>query len=463
MAEPLWTRDEIAAATGGRMAGPAFAADGVSIDSRTLEAGDLFVALTGERDGHAFAPGALARGAAGILASAPVDGPAVTVPDTLVGLEAMAGAARDRAPKARRGAVTGSVGKTTVTQLVRAGLARAGRAHGSVKSYNNHIGVPLTLARMPRDTLRAVFEIGMNHAGEIAPLSRLVAPEAVAITNVEAVHVENFADGEAGVARAKAEIFEGLTVGGAAILNADNRWRQTLSAEAVRKGAVVRTFGAAPDADARLLETKALGDGLDVTARIDGAEVAYRLRPSARHWAPMSLCALLMMRALGVELETGLAAVTAFEPLEGRGATRTIRATDGAFILIDESYNASPVSVAAAITALGARKAGRRIVVLTDMLELGPDSPARHAELAKAVEAANIDLVFCAGPLMRSLWDALPQSRRGRWAPAAAELAPCLVKSVGPGDAVMVKGSRDSKAKLLAEALVALELGEEGE
>jgi UDP-N-acetylmuramoyl-tripeptide--D-alanyl-D-alanine ligase len=460
MAEPLWTRDEIAAATGGRAAGPAFATTGVSIDSRTLEPGDLFVALTGERDGHAFAAGALSRGAAGVLASAPVDGPAILVPDTLVGLEAMARAARDRASGARRGAVTGSVGKTTVTQLVRAGLARAGKAHGSVKSYNNHIGVPLTLARMPRDTERAVFEIGMNHAGEIAPLSRLVAPEAVAITNVEAVHVENFADGEAGVARAKTEIFEGLAPGGAAILNADNRWRDTLSQAARENGARVQTFGAAPGANARLMETRALDDGLDVTARIDGAEVAYRLRPSAPHWAPMSLCALLMMRALGVELATGLAAVAAFEPLEGRGAARTIRAAAGAFTLIDESYNASPVSVAAALAALGARKAGRRIAVLTDMLELGPDSPLRHAELAKAIEAVGIDLVFCAGPLMRSLWDALPASRQGRWAPAAADLAPCLARAVAPGDAVMVKGSRDSKAALLVEALVALDTGE---
>jgi UDP-N-acetylmuramoyl-tripeptide--D-alanyl-D-alanine ligase len=272
--------------------------------------------------------------------------------------------------------------------------------------------------------------------------------------------VENFADGEAGVARAKAEIFEGLTPGGAAILNADNRWRETLSQAAREKGARVQTFGAAPDAEARLLETKTLGDGLDVTARIDGAEVAYRLRPSAPHWAPMSLCALLMMRALGVELETGLAAVAAFEPLEGRGAARTIRTAAGAFTLVDESYNASPVSVAAALAALGARKADRRIAVLTDMLELGPDSPARHAELAKAVEAANIDLVFCAGPLMRSLWDALPQSRQGRWAPAAADLASCLARAVAPGDAVMIKGSRDSKAARLVETLVALDIGE---
>ncbi len=464
MAEPLWTHAELLTATGGRAAGAAFAATGVSIDTRTLEPGDLFVALAGERDGHDFAAAALERGAAGVLAARDVGGSAIIVPDTLVALEAMAAAARDRAPQARRGAVTGSVGKTSVTQLVRAGLTLAGKAHASVKSYNNHIGVPLTLARMPRDTERAVFEIGMNHAGEITPLSRLVAPAAVAVTNVETVHVENFADGEAGVAKAKAEIFEGLAPSGTAVLNADNRWCEHLRAEAERLGAQVRTFGVSERANARLMRTSATPDGLDVVARIDGEEVAYKLRQPAPHWGPMSLCALLMMRALDVDLATAIAAVTAFEPLEGRGASRQVRAAAGAFTLVDESYNASPVSVAAALAALGARPAdGRRIAVLTDMLELGPDSSARHAALVRAIEAASVDLVFCAGPLMRSLWDALPESRRGRWAPTAVELAPCLVKAVRPGDVLMVKGSRDSKAKALAEALAALDQGEEVE
>jgi len=457
MTGPLWTSEEIAAATGGHGAGPRFTARGVSIDSRTLESGDLFVALTAERDGHRFVAAAMAAGAAGVLASAPVLAPAVMVRDTQAGLEALGEAARRRAVRARRGAVTGSVGKTSVTQAVRAGLALAGPAHGSVKSYNNHIGVPLTLARMPRETERAIFEIGMNHAGEIAPLSRMVQPRAVAITNVEAVHVENFVDGEAGVAAAKAEIFAGLVPGGAAILNADSPWFEKLAADSARAGATPRTFGVAPSADARLIAFKSAPGGALVEARLDGAPLSFSLRQSAPHWGPMSLCALLMMQALDVDLDTATAALSAFEPLAGRGAEITVDAAVGVITIIDESYNASPVSVAAAIAALGARAVvGRRVVALTDMLELGPDSPARHAGLLDAIEAADIHQVFCAGPLMAHLWDAVPAVRRGAWSPSAAELAPHLARAVTGGDVVMVKGSRDSRAVELVGALTAL-------
>jgi UDP-N-acetylmuramoyl-tripeptide--D-alanyl-D-alanine ligase len=229
---PLWTSDEIAAAAHGTIHG-GFEASGVSIDTRSLEPGDLFVALAGVRDGHEFVARALELGAAGTLAAEPVSGPSVVVPDTLAALERMGIAARERSA-AKRCAVTGSVGKTSVTQAIRAGLARAGRAHSSVKSYNNHIGVPLTLARMPRDTERAVFEIGMNHADEITPLSRMVRPHVVVITTVGPVHTENFTDGEAGVAKAKAEIFAGMEPGGVAVLNADNRWFEPLRVAAAR-------------------------------------------------------------------------------------------------------------------------------------------------------------------------------------------------------------------------------------
>ena len=459
MAEALWTSEEIVAATGGRLAGSAFAVQGVSIDSRDLEPGDLFVALAGERDGHDFVPGALAKGAAGALTTRPVEGACVIVDEALIGLERLGEAARIRAAGARRGAVTGSVGKTSVTQLVRAGLARAGGGHGSVKSYNNHIGVPLTLARMPGTTRRAVFEIGMNHAGEIAPLSRLVQPHAVAITNVEAVHVENFADGEAGVASAKAEIFAGLRPGGVAVLNADNRWFDMLQGEARRGGAKTRTFGSAKSADARLTRFAPAPGGASVEASIDGKAVEFPIRQTALHWGTMSLCALLMMEALDVERDIALAALAAFEPLEGRGAERAILLPEGGEIrLIDESYNASPVSVRAALGSLGARAVtGRRIVALTDMLELGVESPGRHAALAEAIEAADVSLVFCAGPLMKSLWDALPVRLRGAWAPTAGELAPTLIAAVAPDDVVMIKGSKASNASFLVEALVALQ------
>ena len=458
MTAPLWTSDEIAAATGGRATGP-FAATGVSIDTRTLAPGDLFVALAGTRDGHGFIPAALAAGAAGTLAARPAEGPCVVVGDTLEALEHLGEAARLRTPQARRGAVTGSVGKTSVTQAIRAGLARAGPAHGSVKSYNNHIGVPLTLARMPPATRRAVFEIGMNRPGEIAPLARMVQPHAVAITNVEAVHVENFPGGEAQVATAKAEIFVGIERGGVAVLNADNRWFDLLKAEARRAGAKPRTFGRARGADAQLRRFSPAPGGASVEATIDGKGVEFPIRQSAAHWGPMSLCALLMLQALDVDLDTALSALGAFEPLEGRGAERVVRVPGGAFTLIDESYNASPVSMAAALAGLGARSgAARRIVALTDMLELGASSQERHAALAAPIEAAEVDLVFCAGPAMESLWRSLPAARRGAWAETAAELAPRLAGAVAAADVVMVKGSHASNAGVLIDALAALEI-----
>jgi UDP-N-acetylmuramoyl-tripeptide--D-alanyl-D-alanine ligase len=458
MAEPLWTAEEIAAATQGRLAG-SFAATGVSIDTRTVEPGDLFVALAGARDGHEFVGQAMAGGAAGVLASQAVDAPAVMVADTLVALERLGVAARERAPQARRGAVTGSAGKTSVTQAVRAGLILAGKAHSSVKSYNNHIGVPLTLARMPRDTERAVFEIGMNHAGEIIPLVKMVRPHAVAITTVGPVHTENFPDGEAGVARAKAEIFAGLEPDGIAVLNADDCWFDFLSGEARKAGAQVRSFGRGEDCDARLIDFQPAAGHAVVQARLHGVALDFPILQTGVHWGPNSLAVLLMLEALDVRLSDGLAALGSFEPLEGRGAETQVPLKGGAFTLIDESYNANPMSMAAAIATLGARKtSGRRIVALTDMLELGADAPAYHAALAQSLVAASIDHVFCAGPLMKSLWDALPSTRRGGYAGNAAELGPQVARAVEPGDLVMVKGSNGSKAGAVTAALKALDV-----
>jgi len=453
MAEPLWTSADIVAATGGRLAGAPFTATGVSIDTRTLEPGDLFVALADVRDGHEFAPAALERGAAGALVSREVGGAAVVVPDTLAALGRLGVAARERAAGARRGAVTGSVGKTSVTQAIRAGLERAGKAHGSVKSYNNHFGVPLTLARMPRDTERSVFEIGMNHAGEITPLTRMVRPHAVAITTVAQAHMEAFDDGEAGVARAKAEIFEGLEPGGLAVLNADNRWFDYLAGEARAKGAAVVAFGSADSCAAQLLDFQLTDGGARVSAKFRGQPTSYSLRQAGSHWGLMSLAALLMIEALGVSLADGIAALAAFEPLEGRGAEAEVAIAGGAFTLIDESYNANPASAAAALRTLGLRAARRRLAVLTDMLELGKDSAAYHAGLAPEVEAARVDLVFAAGPMMKSLYEALPPTRRGGYAEEAAALLPLITRAVEPGDVVMVKGSKASNAKALHDAL----------
>lgn len=455
MADPLWTSEEIARATGGTASG-GFDATGVSIDTRTLEPGDLFVALAGVRDGHEFVAQALAKGAAGALVSQDVDGPRVKVADTLEALERLGVASRERAPAARRGAVTGSVGKTSVTQAIMAGLRLAGRAHSSVKSYNNHIGVPLTLARMPRDTERAVFEIGMNHEGEIQPLTRFVRPHAAVVTTVGPVHTENFADGEAGVARAKAEVFEGLEPGGVAVLNADNQWFELLKAEALKSGATVRTFGTGEGCDARLIDFHVPGGHAVVQARLNGKGLDFPILQTGFHWGLNAMAVLLMLEALDVDLGDSLAALGAFEPLAGRGAESRVAVKDGAFTLIDESYNANPISMASAIKTLGARgAAGRRIVALTDMLELGPQAEAFHAGLAEPLEAASIDLVFCAGPLMKSLWDALPPTRRGGYAETASALAPQLAQAVEAGDVVMVKGSNGSKAGQIAQALLA--------
>ena len=447
MAEPLWTSVEIERATGGAASGP-FDVQGVSIDSRAITPGDLFVALSGVRDGHDFVETALAQGAAASLVSRPVAGPHLTVFNVLQGLEAMGLAARDRCP-AKRCAVTGSVGKTSVTQAIRAGLELAGRAHSSVKSYNNHIGVPLTLARMPRDTERAVFEIGMNHAGEIEPLAGMVSPDVVVITTIGPVHTENFPDGEAGVARAKAEIFAGLKRGGTAVLNADNAWYPMLRAEAEKAGAEVLTFGSSQGCDARLLDFTT-GERGQVHAEIGGEAVSYALRQTADHWGVTSLCVLLALQAMEVPRSVAIAAMSNFEPLEGRGAI----VSTGGFTLIDESYNANPISMASAIRSLGARPAGgRRIVALTDMLELGPKAASFHADLAKDIEAAGVDLVFCAGPLMKSLWESLSATRQGGYAMTAAELAPLVGKAVRPGDVVMVKGSNGSAAHLIAKTI----------
>ena len=458
-ARPLWTAAEVAAATGGVLHGDDRPITGVTYNSREIVPGDLFLALKGARDGHEFASAAFAAGAATALVEHPVEGGAyVVVPDTLRGLEALGVAARERAPHVKRGAVTGSVGKTSVTQAIKAGLDLAGPAHGSIKSYNNHIGVPLTLARMPVETQRAVFEIGMNAPGEIAPLSRFVAPHAACVTTVGPVHIEAFADGEAGVAREKAGVFQGLVPGGAAVANGDLAFSDVLCDAARSVGARLLTFGSDAGHDARLLDFRPDAEGASVAAELFGRRIDYRLGQSGAHWGLNSLCVLLMLDALDVTLDTGLEALAGFQPLAGRGQTRMVTLSDGAFTLIDESYNANPLSMAAGFKTLGARTtSGRRVVVLTDMLELGDQSRDLHEGLAGPIDAAGLDLVHAAGPEMRWLYDALPVSRRGVWRATAAELAAEALMLVAPGDVVMVKGSNGSKASLVAKALADLQ------
>lgn len=458
---PLWTADEIARATGGQRHGADFAVDGVSFDSREIEPGKLFVALRGVRDGHDYARTAFEAGAAGALVERPVEGRAwVEVADTLRALEALGQAARDRS-SARRAAVTGSVGKTSVTQAIKAGLDLAGRAHASVKSYNNHIGVPLTLARMPRDTERAVFEIGMNAPGEIAPLSQMVRPHVACVTTVGPVHIEAFADGEAGVAREKAAVFEGLEPGGIAVINGDNPWTRLLGDVAREHGAEVRLFGSAADHEARLLDFQPDTDGATVSASFEGRALKFRLSQSGYHWGLNSLAVLTVLRAMDVAPDTALEALAGFQPLAGRGQVRRVQlAGGGTFTLIDESYNANPLSMTAGFRSLGARavpEGGRRVVFLTDMLELGDHAGAMHAGLAEPLDTAGVDVVHTAGPMMRHLHDVLPPARRGEWRETAAALAKEVAALVRDGDTVMVKGSNGSRAGQIATALAALD------
>lgn len=458
---PLWTADEIARAVGGRVEGGDFTAAGLTYNSREIAPGDLFLALKGARDGHEFAASAFAAGAVGALVERPVDGgPFVVAPDVLKGLEALGQAARDRSPATGRGAVTGSVGKTSVTQAIRAGLELAGTSHGSIKSYNNHIGVPLTLARMPRGTDRAVFEIGMNAPGEIAPLSGMVRPHAACVTTVGPVHIEAFSDGEVGVAREKASIFEGLAEGGVGVLNADVAQADIVEAVARRHAGQVWRFGTGEGCEARLIDFTPDAEGATVRARLLGETLDYRLAQSGAHWGLNSLCVLLMLEALDVSRDLALQALADFRPLAGRGETKVVRTTEGAFTLIDESYNANPLSMTAGFRSLGVRSpgaGGRRVVVLSDMLELGDRARDLHEGLAGPIVAADIALVHTAGPEMKRLHDALPAARRGLWRETAAELAAEAAVLAGPGDIVMVKGSNGSKAALVAKALAALD------
>ena len=468
MTNPLWTFTELAEATGGTFVGVGDGgpteAQGINFDSRGLQPGDVFLALQGARDGHDFVPAAFQSGAVVAITRRPVDGgPCLLVPDVLRALEDLAVFARERAVTAKRGAVTGSVGKTSVTQMVMQGLTRAGRAHSAIKSFNNHIGVPLTLARMPAETERAVFEIGMNHADEITPLAEFVVPHAVVITTVGAVHTENFPDGEAGVAAAKAEIFDGLLPGGLAILNADNRWFEYLSQRARRAGALVAAFGESAGNDAHLVSHSVVGDRAQIEGRLHGRILHFTLAHTGRHQALNAMASLLMLEALDVDIDTAINALEGFEALDGRGkvVTKRFKTKNGdmaEIVIIDESYNANPVSMTATLASLGARartQGSRKIAVLTDMLELGPDERDLHVALGPVIEGLDIDRVYAAGPLMKALWDALPSRLKGAYAASAAELNAPLQQDLQSGDVVMIKGSNGSRAGLIAKALIA--------
>ena len=445
----LWTAGEAAAATGGAPRGR-WEASGVAIDSRTIAAGDLFVAVAGQNhDGHCFVGQALAGGAAAAMVSRDcgADVPSLHVPDTCAGLYALARAARSRST-ARIAAVTGSVGKTGCKELLFQLLSRARPTEASQGNLNNEWGAPLSLARLPREAAFAVFELGMNHAGEIAPLSHLVRPHAALVTAIAPAHTAFFGS-LAEVADAKAEIFEGLEPGGTAVLNADTPHIERLEAAAGRAGADVLRFSRKAG-DAVLIHAALDASGSDVAAEVRGKRFDFRLGAPGAHWTLNTLGVLLVLDVFGVVPDPEVLA--AFRPPAGRGARRTL----GGWTLIDESYNASPAAMNAALGVLGLAEpgpGGRRIAVLGDMLELGADAGPAHAGLAGPVEEAAVDLVFAAGPEMRRLFERLPPGRRGAHRADTAALAPSVAEAVAPGDIVLVKGSLGMGMKTVIEAL----------
>jgi UDP-N-acetylmuramoyl-tripeptide--D-alanyl-D-alanine ligase len=454
----LWTQAELSTALGAVPSNPlSTAVNGVSIDSRTLEADDLFFAIRGDaHDGHDHVARAFEAGAAAAVVSrerAPqlaALGPAFVVEDTLNAMERLGVAAR-----ARSKAKIGSVGKTTAKEMLRAMLTACGATHASAASYNNHWGVPLTLARVPAGACFGVFEMGMNHAGEIAPLTRMARPHVALVTTIAPVHIEHLGSIEA-IADAKAEIFHGLEPHGTAVLNRDAPQFERLKTAAAARGARVWRFGRGADCDAQLLEVEAIDGGSRVRARVLARELAFELGAPGLHMAQDALGALLAAEAFGADLEACAAALRRFSPQKGRGERFLLPTPDGPATIIDESYNANPASMRAALALLAAAKPGpkgRRIAVIGDMLELGPKAAAMHAELAADLSANKVDLLFGAGPLTRALYEAAPESMRAAWTERSSELTDEVARALRGGDIAMVKGSNGSRMGPLVSAL----------
>ena len=476
MSAPLWTVDALVAAMRAERAGTLPAAiGGISIDSRSIAPDQAFFAIKGDtHDGHAFVRAALENGAglavvardklalgpaeSGTLerGELPADAPLLIVPDVLDSLRDLAAAARARS-RGKIVAVTGSVGKTSTKEALRLALSRDGEVHASVASFNNHWGVPLSLARLPESARYGVFEIGMNHAGEITPLTRLVRPDVAIITTIAPVHLEFFNSVEE-IADAKAEIFLGLVPGGAAVLNRDNAQfaRLAQAAAAAGVGRIVG-FGEHAEADARLLRCALAPEASTVEAEIFGNRVAYKIGAPGKHLVVNSLAVLAAAHLVGADLALAALALAEQAPAAGRGTRIELAVPGGSALLIDESYNANPLSMRAALALLGQAPIGargRRIAVLGDMLELGAAGADLHRELAGPIRENATDLVYCSGPLMAALWEALPSACRGGYAKDAATLEPEVVAAVRSGDAVMIKGSFGSRMGPIVKALM---------
>ncbi len=458
--KPLWTAKDAALATGGTASND-WSATGVSIDTRTLEPGDLFIALKGPNfDGHKFAADALKKGAAAVMVDHrpdPVteDAPVLLVEDTLSGLQALGNASRQRTA-AKIVAVTGSAGKTGTKDALFRALSAQGATTASAASYNNHWGVPLSLARMAPDDRFGVFEIGMNHAGEITPLSKMAAPHVAIVTTVEPAHIEYFGSIEA-IADAKAEIFVGLDKNGTAILNVDNdqfgRLRDAAQAHNIEN---IISFGTDSSADARLVSASSDCSGSCVEAVICGRRICYRLGLPGNHQAMNSLAVLAAVHALGADVAAASKTLGEISALPGRGIRHILSIPGGTITLIDESYNANPASMRAAIETLGAARIqppGRRITALGDMRELGGKSRDYHSALATQLTENNIDRVFATGAEMAAMFDALPKTMQAGFAPDAEAIAETLIGQIRPNDIVMVKGSFASGMSHVVSAL----------
>jgi UDP-N-acetylmuramoyl-tripeptide--D-alanyl-D-alanine ligase len=458
----LWTVDDLVAATRGDLIGvPRLPLNGVSIDSRAVAPGDIFVAIKGEHhDGHDFAAAALTAGAGLAVVSRAGEemkgaGPLLLVADPLRALEDLGCAARRRS-NAQIVAITGSVGKTSTKEALKLALSASGKTHASAASFNNHWGVPLSLARMPADAVYGIFEVGMNHAGEITPLVTMVRPQIAVITAIAPSHLGYFNSLEE-IADAKAEIFLGVERDGSAVINRDTPYFDRL-AKAARGAGIERIvgFGQHRDAEVRLERLVMHGECSCVTAHVIDETVIYKLGVPGEHMALNSLALLAAVKLAGADLARAGLALAMAKPAKGRGVRSRLKTATGTLTLIDESYNANPISVRAALKLLAQAapgKRGRRIAVLGDMLELGREGPALHAELAEAVDESRVDVLYASGPLMAHLWERIPSHRRGAYADTSEGLTKPLLDALGTGDVVMVKGSLGSRMGPVVEAV----------
>ncbi len=465
----LWTSDEVAAALSPAATVAPFEAQGVTFDSRAVGKGDIFFALKGESsDGHGFVADALTRGAVAAVVSHDVEGARGTlirVPDTMKALVDLGRAARRRS-RARIASVTGSVGKTSTKDALRAMLSAQAPTSASVASYNNHVGVPISLARLPREARYGVFEIGMNHPGEIEPLARQVEAHVGVVTNVGPAHIGHMGSEEA-IADEKGALFAGMAEGAVAVLNRDNRHFSRL-VEKARHFGVSRIvgFGRSDAAEARLVSCNLQDSGSDVIALIHGRRIEYRLGAAGEHWVLNSVAALAVLEALGADVAKASTTLADLKASPGRGARRRLKFGAGAIELLDESYNGNPVSVGAMLAVLARtepERGGRRMLALGDMRELGEQADALHAGLADAVAASGATQVFLCGPHMAALWQKLAPSQRGAHRPDSAALAAEFAAALRAGDVVAVKGSLGSKMKIVVDAIVATSGGEAGQ